>query len=72
MDRVHASSRVPPGGPLVTHPICGACGEAASATVSFRLRGQTLLKDLCSAHLAELLRGAVLARRGRSRKRKLP
>jgi hypothetical protein len=45
--------------------VCDSCGEIAAERVSIRAGGRALQKDLCATHLAELLRGANPARRGR-------
>jgi hypothetical protein len=48
--------------------VCDVCGEPASATVTIKANGRSLNKDLCQAHVAELVKGARSARRGRPRK----
>ena len=45
--------------------VCDVCGKSASETVTLRIRGRSLQKDLCPVHLTELSQGARQARRGR-------
>jgi hypothetical protein len=45
--------------------VCDTCGQPATERVTIRVGGRTLQKDLCAAHLSELLQGAHPARRGR-------
>ena len=47
--------------------VCDVCGKAPAETVGIKLRDQSLQKDLCSAHLAELVKGSRTPRRGRPR-----
>ena len=37
---------------------CGVCGAPSTHTVTLRVRGQRLEKDLCADHLKELLKGS--------------
>jgi hypothetical protein len=48
--------------------VCDVCGDPATATVTIKADGRSLNKDLCQAHVAELVKGARSARRGRPRK----
>src|SRR4051794_9034681 len=48
--------------------VCDVDGKPAVETVKIVTAGRTLSKDLCAAHLAELLNGAHAPRRGRPRK----
>ena len=45
--------------------VCDVCGKPAAETVSLRAGGRSLQKDVCEAHLSELMNGARQARRGR-------
>ena len=45
--------------------VCDVCGKAPAETVGITAKGSSYRKDLCAAHLAELLRGARAPRRGR-------
>jgi hypothetical protein len=45
--------------------VCDVCGAAATQTVSFKVDGRSLQKDLCDIHLAELTAGAQAPKRGR-------
>jgi hypothetical protein len=47
--------------------VCDVCGKAASETVTIRAGSKTVLKDLCSTHLGELLSGTRAPKRGRRR-----
>ena len=47
--------------------VCDVCGKAASETVTIRTGSRTVLKDLCSTHLGELLSGTRAPKRGRRR-----
>ena len=47
--------------------VCDVCGSGPADTVSIRLRDRNLQKDLCAAHVSELLKGARAPRRGRPR-----
>jgi hypothetical protein len=47
--------------------VCDVCGEVAESTVQIRVNDRTLLKDLCSKHVAELVRGTRKPKRGRPR-----
>ena len=45
--------------------VCDVCGRPAEQSVTIKLGRRTLVKDLCSTHLAELVRDAHPPRRGR-------
>jgi hypothetical protein len=45
--------------------VCDVCGRPSAETVAITARDTPYRKDLCSEHLAELLRGARAPRRGR-------
>ena len=45
--------------------VCDVCGKAPAETVGVTAKRSSYRKDLCAAHLAELLRGARAPRRGR-------
>jgi hypothetical protein len=45
--------------------VCDTCGKPAEKSVTFRLDGRNLQKDLCGNHVAELVKGARPPRRGR-------
>jgi hypothetical protein len=45
--------------------VCDVCGAPASETVSIKVGGRSLQKDLCDVHLAELTAGARAPKRGR-------
>jgi hypothetical protein len=45
--------------------VCDVCGAPASETVSFKVKGRSLQKDLCEVHLAELTDGTRAPKRGR-------
>jgi hypothetical protein len=45
--------------------VCDVCGAPASGTVSFKVNGRSLQKDLCRVHLGELTAGARAPKRGR-------
>ena len=47
--------------------VCDSCGAPAAETVSIKVGGRALQKDLCSRHLKELVSNARPARRGRPR-----
>ena len=47
--------------------VCDVCGAPASTTVSVRVEGKTLHKDLCPDHVGELIDGTRAARPGRRR-----
>src|SRR5712692_7960712 len=47
--------------------VCDVCGAPASTTVSIRVEGKTLHKDLCPEHVGELINGTRAARPGRRR-----
>jgi hypothetical protein len=46
---------------------CDVCGAPAVTTVTVKVDGKSLQKDLCSEHVAELVNGARPARPGRRR-----
>jgi hypothetical protein len=45
--------------------VCDVCGKPAADTVAITAGDKPYRKDLCSEHLAELLRGARTPKRGR-------
>ncbi len=45
--------------------VCDVCDTPAAETVRIKIGGRNLQKDLCEAHLAELVKGATPPRRGR-------
>jgi hypothetical protein len=45
--------------------VCDVCGAPASQTVSIKVGGRSLQKDLCDVHLAEITAGARAPKRGR-------
>jgi len=45
--------------------ICDVCGGPVAETVTLKVGARTLLKDLCSKHLAELVQGTRRPKRGR-------
>jgi len=47
--------------------VCDVCRKPAAKTVRISVDSRNHLKDLCDAHLAELLKGARAPRRGRPR-----
>ena len=47
--------------------VCDVCRRPAAKTVRISVDSRNHLKDLCDAHLAELLKGARAPRRGRPR-----
>jgi hypothetical protein len=47
--------------------VCDVCGQPASDTVNLKIGRRSLVKDLCSRHVAELTAGARRARPGRRR-----
>jgi hypothetical protein len=58
-----AARRVAKGLPVV----CDVCGGVPAETVSIRLPGRNLQKDLCASHVADLLKGARVPKRGSRR-----
>ena len=52
-----------------TMVVCDVCGDPAAETVTIRVSGRSVLKDLCSSHLSELLNGTRASTRGRRPKR---
>jgi hypothetical protein len=47
--------------------VCDVCGDSASTTVTLKIGRRSLWKDLCDAHLADLMEGGRAVRRGRPR-----
>jgi hypothetical protein len=47
--------------------VCDVCRQPATATARITVGSRNRLKDLCAAHLAELLKGSRTPRRGRPR-----
>jgi hypothetical protein len=47
--------------------VCDICRRPAAKTVRITVDSKNHLKDLCDAHLTELLKGARAPRRGRPR-----
>jgi hypothetical protein len=47
--------------------VCDVCGAPAATTVTLKVDGKSLQKDLCSDHVGELVHGARPARPGRRR-----
>ncbi len=45
--------------------VCDVCGKPAVETVRFSVNGRNLVKDFCSQHVAELVKGARAPKRGR-------
>jgi len=45
--------------------VCDECGQPATESVTFRVRGRNRVKDFCDQHLAVLLDGSRAPRRGR-------
>jgi hypothetical protein len=45
--------------------ICDVCGKTAAQTVTIKVGEKNHLKDLCSQHVSELLKGTRAPRRGR-------
>jgi hypothetical protein len=45
--------------------VCDVCGKAPANLVSIRANGTNRVKDLCAAHLRELLEGTRAPKRGR-------
>jgi len=45
--------------------VCDVCGRPAQESVTFRIGTRTLAKDLCPAHVEELVRNSRAPRRGR-------
>src|SRR2546429_2176768 len=45
--------------------VCDECGRSAQASVTFRVAGRSLAKDLCQTHLQELVRNSHVPKRGR-------
>lgn len=47
--------------------VCDVCGRPAVETVSLKVSSQGYQKDVCQAHLDEMIKGARSPRRGRPR-----
>jgi hypothetical protein len=45
--------------------VCDVCGRPAEQSVTIKVAGRSLVKDLCARHFEELLRDAHTPRRGR-------
>jgi hypothetical protein len=45
--------------------VCDVCGDSPADTVGIRLKDRNLVKDLCSLHLGDLVKGARPPKRGR-------
>jgi hypothetical protein len=45
--------------------VCDACGKPAAETVTIRVGRGNFVKDLCAAHVSELIAGARKPRPGR-------
>jgi len=45
--------------------VCDVCGASPADQVGIKLKDRNLVKDLCSAHVAELTEGARAPKRGR-------
>lgn len=45
--------------------VCDACGKPATETVTIRVARGNFVKDLCAAHVSELIGGARKPRPGR-------
>jgi hypothetical protein len=45
--------------------VCDVCGKSPAQTVGIAAKDKNYRKDLCAAHLAELLQGARAPKRGR-------
>jgi hypothetical protein len=48
--------------------VCDVCGKPASETVTIKIARGNFAKDLCAAHVTELVAGARRPRPGRPRK----
>jgi hypothetical protein len=48
--------------------VCDVCGKPASETVTIKVARGNFAKDLCAAHVTELVAGARRPRPGRPRK----
>jgi hypothetical protein len=48
--------------------VCDVCGKAATETVTIKVARGNYAKDLCAAHVTELVSGARRPRPGRPRK----
>lgn len=48
--------------------VCDVCGKAATETVTIKVARGNYAKDLCAAHVTELVAGARRPRPGRPRK----
>ena len=47
--------------------VCDVCGKPAVETVSLKVAARGYQKDVCQAHLDEMIKGARAPRRGRPR-----
>lgn len=47
--------------------VCDVCGRPAVETVSLKVAARGYQKDVCQAHLDEMIKGARAPRRGRPR-----
>ena len=47
--------------------VCDVCGKPAVETVSLKVSARGYQKDVCQAHLDEMIKGARAPRRGRPR-----
>jgi len=47
--------------------VCDVCGRPAVETVSLKVSARGYQKDVCQAHLDEMIKGARAPRRGRPR-----
>lgn len=47
--------------------VCDACGRPAAETVTIKIARGNFVKDLCAAHVTDLIAGARKPRRGRPR-----
>jgi hypothetical protein len=45
--------------------VCDVCGKPNAQTVTIRVNGKNLQKDLCPVHLADLVKNARAPKRGR-------
>jgi hypothetical protein len=45
--------------------VCDVCGKSPAETVAIAAKDKNYRKDLCAAHLTELLKGARAPKRGR-------
>ena len=45
--------------------VCDVCGDSPADTVGIKLKDRNLVKDLCTLHLSDLVKGARPPKRGR-------